>query len=93
MAKDVIHISDTDAANDFASLLAKVRAGVEIVIEINKQPVAVLQAIVPKGRLLSESLAIARAQGSKATLPEGFAKAVEEGIASHREPLNPPAWE
>jgi antitoxin (DNA-binding transcriptional repressor) of toxin-antitoxin stability system len=93
MAKDVIHISDKDAASDFASLLAKVRSGVEIVIEINQQPVAILQPAVPKGRLLSESLAIARARGSKATLDEGFAKDVEDGIEERRQPLNPPEWD
>lgn len=93
MAKDVIHVSDTDAASDFASLLAKVRAGVEIVIEINSQPVAILQAAAPNGRLLSELLATARARGSKATLDEGFAKDVEAGIEERRKPLNPPEWD
>jgi hypothetical protein len=33
MTKHVIHISDAEAASDFASLLAHVRAGAEVVIE------------------------------------------------------------
>ena len=33
MAKDVIHISEAEAASDFAALMARVRAGAEIVIE------------------------------------------------------------
>ncbi|MGC0778271.1 MAG: hypothetical protein WCD68_13770 [Candidatus Acidiferrum sp.] len=32
MAKDVIHISDKEAASDFASLLARVREGAEVII-------------------------------------------------------------
>jgi antitoxin (DNA-binding transcriptional repressor) of toxin-antitoxin stability system len=32
MADHVIHISETEAANDFAGLLARVRAGADVVI-------------------------------------------------------------
>ena len=31
MAKDVIHVSDKEAASDFASLLARVREGAEVI--------------------------------------------------------------
>ena len=47
MAKDVIHISEADAANDFASLMERVRAGAEVVIEDGARAVAVLQAVGP----------------------------------------------
>jgi len=43
MADHVIHISAA-AANDFAGLLARVRAGAEVVIESGKLPVAVIHA-------------------------------------------------
>lgn len=43
MGNRVIHMSDTEAATDFASLLEHVRAGDEVVIEHNAQPVAVLR--------------------------------------------------
>jgi hypothetical protein len=33
MAKDVIHISDKEAASNFASLLGRVREGAEVFIE------------------------------------------------------------
>ena len=33
MAKPVIHISEIEAASNFAALLARVRAGAEVVIE------------------------------------------------------------
>ncbi|MGH9448368.1 MAG: type II toxin-antitoxin system Phd/YefM family antitoxin [Terriglobia bacterium] len=94
MAYPVIHISKAEAANDFAALLARVRAGAEVVIEEGTQPVAVLRPIAAHpGRLLSESIALAEAHGSTATLDEDFARDLEEIIKSHREPLNPPAWD
>src|SRR6266571_2620620 len=47
MAKDVIHISEAEAASDFASLMARVRAGAKVIIENGARPVAVLHAAEP----------------------------------------------
>jgi len=98
MAKDVIHISDEDAANDFASLLARVRDGAEVVIEHDARPVAVVRpAEVFRGRLLSESIALAKAHakelGYEPTMDPDFAADLEEIINSHRKPVSPPAWD
>lgn len=93
MAKRVIYISDAEAANDFASLLDRVRAGAEIVIEHDAQPVAVVRPAEPHLRRLSESLRLAKERGSTATLDSEFAEDVEAAIESHREPLSPPAWD
>jgi antitoxin (DNA-binding transcriptional repressor) of toxin-antitoxin stability system len=93
VAQPVIHVSEEDAANDFASLLARVRAGAEVVIEHDSQPIAVVHPAETPVRLLSESLRLAREHGSTATLDADFAKDVEAAIESHREPLNPPAWD
>lgn len=98
MAKDVIHISDKEAASDFASLLARVREGAEVVIEHDARPVAVVRsAEVFRGRLLSESIAMAKAHakelGYEPTMDPDFAADLEESINSHRNPLNPPAWD
>ena len=93
MAKDVIHISEAEAANDFATLLARVRAGAEVVIENGARPVAIVRPAEPYVRLLSESLRLAKEHGSTATLDPDFAKDVEAAIESHREPLSPPAWD
>jgi antitoxin (DNA-binding transcriptional repressor) of toxin-antitoxin stability system len=93
MADRVIHISEAEAASDFSKLLERVRAGAEVVIESDKLPVAVLRPAEPHVRLLSESLRLAREHASTATLDADFARDVEAAIASHREPLNPPAWE
>lgn len=96
MAKDVIHISEAEAATtNVATLLAHVRAGAEVVIENDARPVAVLRSAEPHpgGRLLSESIALAEAHGSTVTLDGDFGRDLEEVINSHREPLNPPAWD
>ena len=47
MGNRVIHISDEEAASDFGSLLDRVRAGVEVVIEHDSQPVALLRPALP----------------------------------------------
>ena len=38
MAKNVIHISDKEAASGFASLLGRVREGAEVFIENDARP-------------------------------------------------------
>jgi len=96
MAKNVIRISEAEAASDFAGLMARVRAGAEIVIENGERPVAVLHAAEPMRRSISECIALAKAHeeetGKAPVLDADFAKDVEE-IISHRKPWNPPAWE
>ena len=93
MAKSVIHISEAEAANNFAEVLARVRAGVEIVIGDEARPVAVVRSAEPHVRLLSESLRLAKEHASTATLDEDFARDLEAVIGSHREPITPPAWD
>jgi antitoxin (DNA-binding transcriptional repressor) of toxin-antitoxin stability system len=96
MAKNVIHISEAEAASDFAALMARVRAGAEVVIENGERPVAVLHAAEPVRRSISECIALAKAHeeetGKAPVLDPDFAEDVEE-ILSHRKPWNPPAWE
>ena len=43
-AKNVVHISEAEAASDFAALMARLSAGVEVIIERGKRLVAVLHA-------------------------------------------------
>ena len=94
MAKDVIHISEAEAASDFASLMARVRSGTEVVIEDNARPVAIVRPVAePSVRMLSESLRLAREHGCTVTLDGEFGRDLEEIIDSHREPLSPPAWD
>jgi len=97
MAQTVIHMSEAEAADDFASLMARVRAGAEVIIERNAQPVAVVRPIPLARRTISESIALAKAHakqlGYTPTLDPDFAADLETIIDSHREPLNPPAWD
>src|SRR6266571_979106 len=95
MAKDVIHISEAEAASDFAALMARVRAGAKVIIENDARPVAVLHAAEPERRSISECIALAKAHedetGIAPVLDPDFAEDVE-AILSHRKPWNPPAW-
>jgi antitoxin (DNA-binding transcriptional repressor) of toxin-antitoxin stability system len=93
MAKHVIHISEKDAATtSVGMLLAHVRAGAEVVIENDSQPVAIVHPAEPERRTISECIALLP-EDSTATIDPDFAKDVEAAVESHREPLNPPAWD
>jgi antitoxin (DNA-binding transcriptional repressor) of toxin-antitoxin stability system len=86
-----IHISETEAARDFAGLLARVRAGAEVVIEDGASPAVVLRAAAePSLRRLSESLRLAKEHGSTATLDGGFADDLDAVVNSHPESLENP---
>jgi antitoxin (DNA-binding transcriptional repressor) of toxin-antitoxin stability system len=98
MADRMIHISEEEAARDFAGVMARVRAGAEVVIESDARAVAVMR---PAGdefrpRLLSESIALAKKHaedlGYEPRMDPDFAADLEEIIRSRR-PWKPPAWE
>lgn len=93
MTKGAIRVSEVEAANDFASLLARVRAGAEVVIERDAEAVAVIRPAAPHVRLLSQSLRLAKERGSSATLDGDFGRDLEAVVSSHGEPLTPPAWD
>jgi antitoxin (DNA-binding transcriptional repressor) of toxin-antitoxin stability system len=91
------HVSEAEAVRDFSSLLTRVRAGEEIVIEANSAPVAILRpADAPRGRLLSESLALARAHseelGHSPEMDSGFADDMQE-IIRNRKPRDRSEWD
>jgi antitoxin (DNA-binding transcriptional repressor) of toxin-antitoxin stability system len=100
MADDVINISEAEAASDFAGLLARVRAGAEVVIESGKLPVAVIHAPTAPRRTISECIALLPEDSTAvmdadfaAVMDADFAKDIEAAIESHREPLEPPSWD
>jgi antitoxin (DNA-binding transcriptional repressor) of toxin-antitoxin stability system len=78
-----IHISEAEAIRDFAGVLARVRAGAEVVIESGAEPVAVLQAPAPPRRSIEECIVLLPAD-SAATIDEDFASDVEVAVATHR---------
>lgn len=81
---------------DLASLLKRVQAGTEIVIERDAQPLAILRAAAPVRRTISECIALAEAHeresGLAPALDPDFASDVEE-IVRKRKPWSPPVWD
>ena len=78
-------------------MLAKVQEGVEVIVEQNDRPVAIIKTPPGPGRRISECITLAKAYEAKlgyAPLPDpDFAKDVQAAIDAHREALNPPAWD
>ena len=87
------HVTEAELARDVPGVLTRVQQGEEVVVERDHRPVAVIRSPLPKGRLLSECIALAEARGSTSTLDEGFMRDVEEGIAIRSKPWTPPSWE
>jgi hypothetical protein len=91
-----LHISEADLARDLHAILEQVRQGGEVVVEQDHRPVAIMKPAQQAGRLLSESIAIARKleqeRGYAAVLDPEFAEDVEE-IVRNRQPWNPTSWE
>jgi antitoxin (DNA-binding transcriptional repressor) of toxin-antitoxin stability system len=85
-----VRITEAELARDVHSVLSKVQEGMEVIVEQDHRPVAVIKTPHPKGRLLSESIALAEARGTTAIPDEGFMQDVEEGIAERSAPWNPP---
>jgi antitoxin (DNA-binding transcriptional repressor) of toxin-antitoxin stability system len=69
MADRGVRISESDAANNFALLLARVRAGAEIVIEHDAEPVAILHAPSPPRRTISECVALLSEESNARVTP------------------------
>ena len=87
-----LHITEGDLANDIRTILRRVEAGAEVIVERNAQPVAILRPAEPVRRKISECIAMMPAE-STATIDPDFARDVEAAIAAHREPLEPPSWD
>ena len=86
-----------EEAGDLAALLARARAGEEIVIEKDAAAPVVLRVLPElRGRLLSESIALAethgREFGHEPTMDAEFAADLEEIIRS-RKPRKTAAWD
>ena len=78
-------------------MLEKVREGVEVVVERDHSPVAVIMAPHGPGRAIDECIALAKAHEQRlgyAPVPDPeFAKDVQAAVDANREPLNPPSWD
>ena len=51
---------------NFAAVLQKIREGIEVVVEQNHRPVALIRSPLPQGRMLSECIALAEARRTTA---------------------------
>jgi len=92
-----VRITEAELARDLHAVLARVREGVEVIVEEDHRAVAVIKTPHGPGRKISESIALAKAFEEKlgyAPVPDSdFARDVQAGIDAHREPLNPPPWD
>ena len=88
-----VRMTEAELARDLHTVLEKVRQGVEVVIEQDSRPVAVIKAPLVSGRKISEVIAALESSGANAVLDEDFARDVEEGIRARRQPWNPPSWD
>lgn len=78
----VIHITEAEAARDFAGIMARVRAGEEVRIG---NDISILQAHKtdkPK-KTLSEAIRLAEERQSTVTLDDQFARDLEIVISNH----------
>ena len=92
-AMATVHMSEAEVARDLHAVLAKVQQGVEVVIEQDHRPVAVLKPSQPAGRMISEIVGDLKARGSHAVMDDDFARDIGEGINTQRQPWNPPSWD
>jgi antitoxin (DNA-binding transcriptional repressor) of toxin-antitoxin stability system len=83
-------ITEAELARDVHGVLEKVQQGIDVVVEQNDRPVAVIKAPHLPGRKISEVITALESSGAKAVVDEDFARDVEEGIQTYRTPWNPP---
>jgi antitoxin (DNA-binding transcriptional repressor) of toxin-antitoxin stability system len=92
-----VRMTEAEVAKDFAAVLERVRQGVEVVVEQDARPVAVIRTPPGPGRHIDECIALAKAYEERlgyAPVPDpGFAQDVQAAIDAHREPLDPPKWD
>jgi len=92
-----VRMTESEVARDLHAVLERVRHGIEVVVEEDSRPVAVIRAPQSPGRGISECIVLAEAYEERlgyAPVPDtDFAKDVEAAIAAHREPLDPPTWD
>jgi antitoxin (DNA-binding transcriptional repressor) of toxin-antitoxin stability system len=85
-----------EAARDFAGLMARVRAGAEVIIESDSAPIALVRPAEPPRRSISESIALAEAHaeelGYEPVMDAEFAADMEE-IIRNRRPRDTSAWD
>jgi antitoxin (DNA-binding transcriptional repressor) of toxin-antitoxin stability system len=89
-----VRITEAELARDVRAVMEKVAQGSEVIIEQDDhRPVAVIHAFRSSGRPITEILTEARKRNSNAMLDKDFGADLEEIIASHQQPWQPPSWD
>ena len=92
-----VRITEAELARDIHAVLAKVQEGVELIVEQDHRPVAIIKTPQGPGRKISECIALAKAHEEKlghAPVPDpDFATDVQAAIDAHPEPFSPPSWD
>lgn len=93
----VLHITEAELARDVHAVIEKVQKGVEVVIEQDHRPVAVMKTPPRLGRLIGECIALAKdyeARMGQVPVPDpDFAGDVQAAVDAHREPVDTSAWD
>ena len=87
-----LRITESELSRDVRGALEKVERGNEVIVESeDHRPLAVIKPPQPVGRKISECIALAKAyeeQLGYAPVPDAdFARDVQEGVETHREPI------
>jgi hypothetical protein len=92
-----VRITPAELARDVANVLAKVQQGVEVIVEQDNCPLAVIKPPQILGRKISECIALADAYEEKlgyAPVPDpDFASDVRAAAEVYGEPFSPPPWD
>jgi antitoxin (DNA-binding transcriptional repressor) of toxin-antitoxin stability system len=92
-----VHVTEDELARDTHGVLKKVQEGIEVIVEQDHRPVALMKTPQGPGRKLGECIALAKAYEARlgyAPIPDpDFAKDVQAAIDAHSQPLNPPSWD
>ena len=75
-----VRTTKNEHASDLHAMLDGVRQGVELVIEQDDRPVAVLKSPQVKGRNIPDVIVAMESIGANAVIDEDFARDVEAGI-------------
>ena len=88
-----VRVSESELARDLHAILTKVQEGLEVVVERDHRPIAIIKPSTKTGRMISDVLADLKARASAAVMDDDFARDIEEGIKAHRQSWHPPSWD
>ena len=90
-------MTDAEVARNFASVLEKVQNGIEVVVERDAKPVAVISSPPEIGRPVVECIALAREyesrRGHAPVADIDFDKDVRVAVEAHDERLDSSEWD